>query len=337
MRFYNRFFVIAIMMLVAFSCKKGESTISRPLLGTVVSITIADDIDRAPLFDAAFKEIERIQSIFNPGDDGSDVSKINSSAYKRPVTVSDDCIDILLVARDVSEKTEGAFDMTFASMAGLWNLSKDDFIPPSKEKVAAKLNFVSYKNVFIDKQNKTVRLLKEGTKIGLGGIVKGYASKRAVEVLKFMGAKNVLVACAGDIHVAGDNNGKPWIVGIKDPRGDSVIATFYMEDGDSVSTSGDYERYKIYNGKRYHHIIDPKTGFPADSGLISVTVLSKDSILTDAYSTAFFVLGLAKSINILKKEPTIKAVFVTSDMVVYTSEALKGKINFRDDLKVIYF
>lgn len=337
MRFYNKFLIIAIVALMAFSCKKEESTISRPLLGTAVSITIADDIDRAPLFELAFKEIERIQSIFNPSDADSDITKINSYAFKRPVIVSDECIDILLIARDVSEKTDGAFDMTFASMAGLWNLSRDDFIPPSKEKVVEILQFLSYKNVFVDKQSKSVRLLREGTKIGLGGIVKGYASKKAVEVLKSKGVKNCLVACAGDIHVAGTNNGKPWLVGLKDPRGDSVIATFYMEDGDSVSTSGDYERYKIYNGKRYHHIIDPRTGYPAESGLVSVTVFSKDPILTDAYSTAFFVMGRERALTILKGAPEIAAVLITSDMKVYVSGSLRDRIHFREDLKIEYF
>jgi len=227
--------------------------------------------------------------------------------------------------------------MTFASMAGLWNLSRDDFVPPSKEKVAEILQFLSYKNVFIDKQSKSVRLLKEGTKIGLGGIVKGYASKKAIELLKSKGVQNALVACAGDIHVAGTNNGKPWLVGIKDPRGDSVIGTFYMEDGDSVSTSGDYERYKIYNSKRYHHIIDPHTGYPSDSGLISVSVFSKDPLLTDAYSTAFFVMGLERSLAILKRDLSISATLITSDMKVYVSSSLRNKIHFREDLKIVYF
>ncbi|OQA94122.1 MAG: Thiamine biosynthesis lipoprotein ApbE precursor [Spirochaetes bacterium ADurb.Bin218] len=302
-----------------------------------MSITIADDINRAPFFEEAFKEIERIQAIFNPNDSSSDISRVNTFAFSRPVALSDEFLDIVSIASEISEKTFGSFDMTFASLGRLWDFNEENFVPPSHEQIKELLKFVSYKNVIVDKKAKTVSLAKYGTKIGLGGIVKGYASKKAIEVLKSKGVKNCLVACAGDIHVAGTNNGRPWLVGIKDPRGESVIATFYMTDGDSVSTSGDYERYKIYKGKRYHHIIDPRTGYPADSGLISVTVFSKDPILTDAYSTAFFVMGLEKALAILKRDLSISAALITSDMKVYVSSSLRDKIHFREDLKIVYF
>ncbi len=161
--------------------------------------------------------------------------------------------------------------------------------------------------------------------------------RKAVSVLRNHGVKGAIVACAGDIQVIGDNNGRPWKAGIQDPRGNSVIATFYMKDGDAVSTSGDYERFRMINGKRYHHIIDPATGYPADSGLISVTVFSKDPVASDAYSTAFFVTGFERAKSLLSEMDELAAVFVDSSQKVFASSNLKGRLQFREDKKVIFF
>lgn len=331
--------ISAAIIIAAFTgCGDQPEKISRPLLGTIITITVIDKPEnRAGDFDAAFSEIENVQKIFNLYDPDSEISRINKTASTSSCKVSDEAFFLIGKSLEVSEITGGAFDITFASTGKLWDFSKEKFTPPDDETIQKLLPLISYKNVRLDISNKSIKFLKSGTKIGLGGIAKGYATGKTIAELRKRNVKGAIVACAGDIQVIGDNNGTPWKAGIQDPRGSSVIAAIDMYDGESVSTSGDYERFRIVNGKRYHHIINPSTGYPADSGLISVSVFSRDSVLSDVYSTAFFVSGLEKTEHLLSSMKNLSAVLVTADMKVYASESLKGRITFRDDLKVEYF
>ncbi|PKL16173.1 MAG: hypothetical protein CVV49_17710 [Spirochaetae bacterium HGW-Spirochaetae-5] len=330
--------ISAIFFLLPAGCGSNVSKVSRPLLGTVITITIADDPGKtADAFSAAFGEIEAVQTAFNLYNPESEISVINNTASRRPMKAGEDVFNLIKKSIEISEISQGAFDITYASTGKLWDFSKENFTPPDDKIIQKLLPLISYRNIKLDDKERTVKFLKDDTKIGLGGIAKGYASGKAVSELKRRNIKGAIVACAGDIQVLGDNNGKPWRTGIQDPRGDSVIAAIDMHDGESVSTSGDYERFKIVNGRRYHHIIDPSTGYPADSGLISVSVFSNDPVLSDAYSTAFFISGLEKSKRILSSKKNLQAVFITHDMTIYASEALEKRIEFSKGLKVIYF
>lgn len=335
-RLKNCLFILFLLSVV--SCGEKTTSVSRILLGTAVTVTIADkNNNSSELFNAAFTEIEKVQSSFSLYKANSVISAINNNAYPGSVKISDDVFSLIKSSLEVSGKTGGAFDITWASSGKLWDFSAEDFTPPDDIKIKNILPLISYKNIRIDERDKTVTFLKKGTKIGLGGVAKGYAVRKAVSVLRKHGVKGAIVACAGDIQVIGDNNGRPWKAGIQDPRGNSVIATFYMKDGDSVSTSGDYERFRMINGKRYHHIIDPATGYPADSGLISVTVFSKDPVASDAYSTAFFVTGFERAKSLLSEMDELSAVFVDSNQKVFASSNLKRRLQFREDKKVIFF
>ncbi len=331
--------IIAVALVLFFTgCGGDVERVSRNLLGTIITITIPDRESTPDAFKVAFNEIEKVQKSFSIYDSDSELSRVNRDAYTRPVKISSELLEVIEFSNRVSEKTGGAFDITWASSGKIWDFSDPEkFTPPADEKIKKILPLISYKNMKLDKKAGTVRILRPGTKIGLGGIAKGYAVKMAIAALKNKGLRGAIVACAGDIQVIGDDNGRPWMAGIQDPRGNSVIATFPMSDGDSVSTSGDYERFRIVNGRRYHHIIDPSTGYPADSGLISVTVFSRDPLVSDAYSTAFFVRGLDKSKVILSSMSGVSAVMVDSAMNVYASSDLRGKVEFRQDLKVQYF
>lgn len=333
-------FLISISALIITSaavCGGNTSKVSRPLLGTVVTITISNDPEKTSGdFDAAFKEIESVQKTFSIYDPASEISLINKNASLHPVRVSDEIFSLIKRSLEVSVRTDGAFDITFASAGKLWDFSQENFTPPDDAVIKRLLPLISYKYLRLD-NDKTVKFLKSGTKIGLGGIAKGYATGKAVSVLRKRNVKGAIVACAGDIQVIGDNNGQPWRTGIQDPRGNAVIGAIDMMDGEAVSTSGDYERYRIINGRRYHHIINPATGYPADSGLISVSVFSSDPVLSDVYSTAFFVSGLEKTQHILAAMNDLSAVLIASDMKVYVSMKLKGRIVFRNDLRVVYF
>ncbi len=330
-------FVILFLMFLL-SCGGKAAVVSRMLLGTVVTITISDKNDNSvELFNLAFNEIEKIQRDFSLYSNDSEISMINRKAYPGPLKVSNELFFLIKSSLDVSEKTGGAFDITWASSGKLWDFSVEGFTPPDDSKIKSILPLISYKNIRIDESSNSIRFLKKDTKIGLGAVAKGYAVKKAVSALRSRGVKGAIVACAGDIQVIGDYNGRSWKAGIRDPRGNSVIATFLMDDGEAVSTSGDYERFRIVNGRRYHHIIDPSTGYPADSGLISVTVFSHDPVVSDAYSTAFFVSGIDRTKRVLLTMSDISAVLVDNNMNVYVSSNIKGKLQFRENLNVIYF
>lgn len=335
-RLKNCLFILLLLPVI--SCGEKTTSVSRMLLGTAVTVTIADKSKSySELFNAAFTEIEKVQNSFSLYNASSEISVINNNAYPGPVKITDDLFSLIESSLEVSGKTGGAFDITWASSGKLWDFSAEGFTPPDDIEIKNILPLISYKNIRIDERDKTVTFLKKGTKIGLGGVAKGYAVRKAVSVLRKHGVKGAIVACAGDIQVIGDNNGRPWKAGIQDPRGNSVIATFYMKDGDAVSTSGDYERFRMINGKRYHHIIDPATGYPADSELISVTVFSKDPVASDAYSTAFFVTGFERAKSLLSEMDELAAVFVDSSQKVFASSNLKGRLQFREDKKVIFF
>ncbi len=337
----NGFFTGALICILTVSCCgcRGDLTsVTKPLLGTAVTITLLTHSENSEeLLKEAFYAIEKVQKELSIYDPDSEVSRLNRTAASGKQRTAYDLFYLIRKSVEVSEMTDGAFDITFASAGKLWDFSNDEFVPPDDKTVKQTLRFISFRNLLLDRNEKTVRFLRKETKIGLGGIAKGYAVSKAVEVLRSRGIAGAIVACAGDIQVIGNNNGKPWRAGIKDPRGDSVIGTIEMYDGDAVSTSGDYERFRIVNGRRYHHIINPSTGYPADSGLISVSVFSDDPVMSDAYSTAFFVLGFDKTRKLLKGMKSFSVVLVGSDMKVYVSESLKGKIDFRNDLAVVYF
>lgn len=329
---------IALIITTSTGCGDNLSTISRPLLGTIVTVTILDEGDKtADDFEAAFKEIENVQKNLSLYDSESEISRINKTATLQPAKISSGTFSLIKRSLEISEITDGAFDITFASTGKLWDFSQESFTPPDEKKIKSLLPLISYKNLNLDSKSQTIKLLKPGTKIGLGGIAKGYATGKAISALKNRNVKGAIVASAGDIQVIGDNKGKPWRTGIKDPRGESVIGAIDMRDGEAVSTSGDYERFRIVNGRRYHHIIDPSTGYPSNSGLISVSVFSYDPVLSDVYSTAFFVSGLGKTQRILSTLPGLAVVLVTSEMKVYVSKSLKDRIVFREGLEIIYF
>jgi len=333
-----RLFICVCCIPVFLSCRPETNAVSKILLGTVVTITV--DGDRGRSSDAiisAFAEIERIENLFSIYKPGSDISAVNTGAFKKPVRTDKEILDLIKLSLEVSEKTGGAFDITFASMGKIWNFGSDEFIPPPADAIKRVMPAFSYRNVKIDDRGNTIRFMHAGTKIGLGGIAKGYAVRRAVNVLREKNIRNAIVACAGDIQVLGARNGRPWLAGIKHPRENSIIGSIKLYDGDCVSTSGDYERFKFYNGKRYHHIINPATGYPAESGLISVTILGSDPVLVDAYSTAFFIMGLPKIQKFLTDRSDLATVLITGDLKIYVSEKLRNRVEFLPGYMVSYF
>ncbi len=308
------------------SCERGhllrKTTI---LMDTIVTITVVSDSRLAAeeAIEHVFKELKRLEDSFNFYSEESELSMINRNAGIRPVKVSEDMMDILKKAIYVSQLTGGAFDITTGPITRLWDFHKKDI--PDERKIREALRLVGYKNIIINERNSTVFLKKKGMLIDLGGIAKGYGADRAIEILKAKGMKAALVAIAGDIRAYGfKNNGSPWIIGIRAPRGkgdDDLIATLPLKDS-AISTSGDYERFFIKDGKRYHHILNPVTGYPADS-TGGVSVIADAGYLTDSLATGVFVLGPEKGIDLLRKL-NLKGLFITEDGKRFSTGDING-------------
>ena len=303
---------------------------SDKVMGTRVTVSIwtDDEIASAKAAQEVFEEFRRVDAIMTTWRADSEVSKVNAQAVTRAVPVSDETLSVILKALEVSQKSGGAFDITVGTLIGsLWKFDEDkDGSLPTAAEVQARLPLVGYRNVLVDKARKTVRLRKKGVQITLGGIAKGYAVDRAVKLLYDRGYVDFIIQAGGDLYVAGRRGDRNWRVGIRDPRGDreSTFAIAAIENR-TFSTSGDYERFVIKDGVRYHHIIDPATGQPARRSR-SVTVLAKDAITADAWSTALFVLGVDRGMPLVEKMSDLDAVFVDADNKVHVSSGLQGKI-----------
>jgi thiamine biosynthesis lipoprotein len=325
-----------------FSCGPAKEKLykeTRTSMYTIVSITVSSDSEEKAktAIDKAFNELDRLAGLLNFYSEDSEVSMINKNAGDKPVKVSPETLEIIEKALYVADNTEGAFDITVGPLVRLWDFQNK--ILPDEKIIKEGLKLVGYKNVIVDKEKSTVFLKTKGVQIDLGGIIKGYAADKAVDVLKKNGIKSGIVAIAGDIKTFGKRpDGKLWKVGIQNPRfnppttplekggfSDEILATVELSDM-AISTSGDYERFFIKDGKRYHHLLNPKTGYPV-YGYQSVTVITKDAAFADAFATGIFILGNQKGMDALKKLG-FDGVIVDKDGKILVTEGIKDRIEF---------
>ena len=274
------------------------------LMDSLVTITVVSDSPRKAdaAIDAAFAEIRRLEKLISFWDPKSEISEISREAGIRPVKVSPETLDLVEKALYVSRQTGGAFDCTMGPVIKLWNIPYSKKIPAPAE-IKRALRLVGYKEVYVDLKNSTVFLAKKGMSFDTGGIAKGWANDYAEAVLKSKGIKAGLIAIAGDVKGFGRKpDGHGWTVGIENPRpkgkNDALLARVELQDED-ISTSGDYERYFILNGVRYHHLLDPRTGYPA-RGFESVTMITPEGVWSDGFSK-IFVMGPEKGPALAKK------------------------------------
>ena len=297
-------------------------------MGTVIEITLIGDDEEAAnkAVLQAFQEIKRIETLMSPWLDSSDVTRINRSSGKESVKVSPETMEVIKKAQEISELSEGGFDITVGPLTELWRKARKKKIPPSIEEVKEKLGLVNFKNIEMDQEGK-VFLKKKGMAIDLGGIAKGYAVDRAFKLLKSLGYRNLIVNAGGDLRVGGFKNKQPWSIGIQNPRESQKILARISISDTAVATSGDYEKFFLYQGKRYHHIFNPKDGFPTDD-CQSVTVLCKEGMIADALATAVFVLGPEKGYTLCQKLEGVDCLIVDQEGKIIISPGLKGRITF---------
>ena len=302
-------------------------------MGTEITVSAwtANEAAAAHAFDACYDEIRRIEILMTdwerPGEPESDVVKINKAAGKEAVKVSAETLEVIEKSLEMSRRSNGAFDITFAAMKGLWRFDEDleKKIPPAAE-IARRRKLINWREVVVDAKARTVKLKRQGMRLGLGGIAKGYAVDRCAAVLRGEKLQDFMVQAGGDLYVAGSKGPTNWMVGVRDPRGGprDIIGRMPIKDH-AFSTAGDYERSFILDGKRYHHIIDPATGFPATASR-EVTIFAPTAFLADALDDAVFILGPKKGLALVESYPDCSTLIVDANNQVWTSRSLEGKL-----------
>jgi thiamine biosynthesis lipoprotein len=341
------FILIALASITALGCGQNEPSssvaqgfspainparlvsASRLSMGSTLTLTAwtADDSAANAAFDEVFAEFTRLEQLMSTWIPESDVSRVNRAAGVRPVPVSAELREVLKTARQMSDWTRGSFDVTFGVLSGLWKFDHDqDNAIPDMREVRRRLPFIDHRAIHIDDAAGTVFLARKGMSMHLGGIGKGYAVDRGARILRQRGIRDVMIQSGGDIYAAGMKDGRPWRLGIQDPRGPAnrTFAELDLTDG-TFSTSGDYERYFVKDGRRYHHILDPATGEPA-RGARSVTIVSNLAVLADGLSTGVFIMGPDAGMALIERLPDVEGVIVSDRNEVLISSGLRGKL-----------
>jgi len=278
------------------------------------------DIEK--LMDLAFGEIARIEDLLTDFRD-SPLNRINDGAGLAPVAVDREIFDLVQLSLRTSRDSDGAFDISYASVGRLWRTAMTRGIPPTDDEIRRAKEFVNFRNIQIDETHRTVFLPHRHMKIGLGGIGKGYAVDRAFQMLRNHGLENFVVNGAGDIHVHSSQSApRPWRIGIRNPFADRDIAMGYLEiRNGAVATSGDYERFFRHQGKKYHHVIDGRTGEITEL-VSSATILSNSTTSADICATTAMALGPVEGLNFLNRRRGLSGFLVTREGHVLKTQSL---------------
>ncbi len=330
-----RFFVLLGLIGVTACGGAGKTTSghlierARVSMGSEVRFTAwdSDDAKAISAFEDAFHEFDRLDALMTVWRDTSDIQRINAAAGDHPVAVQPEVREVLEIARQVSDWTGGRFDVTFAALSGLWKFDQDqDNTVPDPAAVRERLPFIDYRAVQIDERTGTVFLARKGMRINLGGIGKGYAVDRAVAILRRHQLHDFMIQAGGDMFVSGVRGDRPWRIGIRDPRGpaDRSFAAIDLSNG-TFSTSGDYERAFMKDGRRYHHILDPATGEPA-RGCRSVTIVTNRAVLADAIAKGVFIAGPVEGMAMIERLPDVEGVIISAINEVLVSSGLRDRL-----------
>lgn len=275
-----------------------------------ITVTTNDSVKAYKHIDKAIAEIARIEKLISSWDADSQTSQINRNAGVKPVKVDTELFDLIRNAIGISKLTDGAFDISYASMDKIWKFDGSMTTMPSEEKIAASIAKVGFHNIILDKNKSTVFLKVEGMKIGFGAIGKGYAADKAKTLLIRNGVSSGIINASGDMNTWGKQpDGSEWKVAITNPLDKNKVFALLPITNGAVVTSGNYEKYVNFNGKRYTHIIDPRSGYPA-TGIISVTVFAPKAELADALATSVFVMGKEAGLDRINQLPKVECIII---------------------------
>ncbi|TCW34598.1 thiamine biosynthesis lipoprotein [Thermohydrogenium kirishiense] len=339
--------IIAILMVVFISlsltaCGNNNQQYTRTdfMMDTVMQVT-AYGKNAKKAVDESMEKLKEIDNRMSSQKSGSDVEKINKNAGKKYVKVNPETFYVIKTALKYGKISGGNFDITIAPLANLWGIGTNHARVPSESQIKEAMKYINYRDVLLNAKDYEVKLKKQGMAIDLGGIAKGYAADEIENIMKKNGIKHALINLGGSsVYMYGSKpDGSNWNIGIQDPFGDKGKYFAIVSGKDMlIDTSGNYERYFIQNGKRYHHILNPFTGYPAESGVVSTTIVSTNikSIDADTLSTITFILGVEKGMKLIESMPGVDAIFVTPDYKVYATSGLKGKLKITDSRFKLY-
>lgn len=295
------------------------------LMGSRFDITLVakDSVTANGYIDDAINEIERIEGLISSWDPGSQTSEINRNSGIRPVRVDKELFDIVSRCKHISKLTSGAFDISFASIDKVWRYDGSMMVKPTMEVVKKSVAKIGYSNIILDDKNQSIFLKLEGMKIGFGSIGKGYAADKVREILIKKGVVAGIINASGDLTTWGRQiDGQDWMVGITNPLNkNKVFSWFPVVDG-AVATSGNYEKFVEFDGVKYSHIIDPRTGYPS-KGLVSVTVFSKNAELCDALATSVFITGVETGVDLINQIKGVECIIVDENNKVHASKNIQ--------------
>lgn len=284
---------------------------------------------------SVIERINQIEARMTINQEGGEINRLNASAGKEFVPLSEDTLFVLNKAKEYAQLSGGSFDMTVGPITKAWGIFTDSPKVPTRDEIQRLLNLVDYRDLEVIADQSEARLKDSGQIVDLGAIAKGYAADEAIKIYKDNGVKSAFISLGGNVATLGGKpDGTPWKVGIRNPRGPegSYIGIVSVKDK-AVVSSGDYERYFEEDGVKYHHIMDPRTGYPSDSGLIGTTIISDASIDADALSTAVFVMGLNEGLRFVESLDGVEAVLITDDKKVYVTTGLISSFEFKDGSK----
>ena len=320
----NKTVSFLLLFLVVTSYNYGQQTYQRTLklMGSRFDITVVayDSALANKNIDIAVSEITRIEKLISSWDINSQTSKINKNAGIKPVVVDSELFKLIKRAISISKLTDGAFDISYASMDRIWKFDGSMTKMPPLNKISASVAKVGFQNIILDESKNTVFLKEKGMKIGFGAIGKGYAADKAKTLLISKGVSAGIINASGDMNTWGSKpDGKPWKVAITNPLNKNKVFALFPLINSAVVTSGNYEKFVNLNGKRYTHIIDPRTGYPS-SGIISVTVFAPKAELADALATSIFVMGKNVGINRVNQLPKVECIIIDDKGGISTSK-----------------
>lgn len=316
--------IILIFSLVGCSKNSNNTTpLSKTeyFMGTVVTVTLYDNKDEK-IINKAFDEVKKIEQLVSINMEGTELDEVNANAGIKPVKVSNDTYDIIKKGLEYSKLTNGSFDITIGPIVKLWSIGLPEAKVPTNDEIKEKLKYINYNDVEINDNDHTVFLKKPGMIIDLGGIAKGYTADIISQTLKNEGVEKAIIDLGGNIYALGEKDKNTlWRIGIQNPdqtRGE-IIGSITVKNK-SIVTSGIYERFIENDGKRYHHILSPETGYPYENDIAGVTIISDKSIDGDALSTSVFSMGINKGLEFVNSLPDIEAIFITKNQEIYLTE-----------------
>lgn len=323
MKFYINLFLFLSSLVITAQDTSYTKVIK--LMGSRFDITVVakNEYQATNYIQKAIDEITRIELLISEWDPNSQVSEINRNAGIKEVKVDKELFDLIKRSIQISKLTQGAFDISFASMDKVWKFDGSMKLMPTQDEINKSVEKIGYQNIILDEKNITVFLQNTGMKIGFGAIGKGYAADKTKKLLINLNVDAGIINASGDLNSWGKQpNGESWKIGITNPLNKEKVFSWLPIDNSAVVTSGNYEKYVVLDGIRYTHIINPKTGYPV-TGLNSVTIFNKSAELADALATAVFVMGLETGLDFINQLDGVEGIIIDADNKIHTSKNIK--------------